>query len=596
MTYGRWIGENRATRIPRTHICLDTESLIAETAKGQTHSFRCAVTSVDTLNRDNETWTSAPVAVHDEPMSVWRLVTATAKAKHRTVLVAHNLGFDLRVADAFSCLPALGWSLEHLSLAPGSTWLTWRREGASLSMVDSMTWLPTSLANVGMAIGRAKRSLPQPEDAELNWVQRCVQDVEILRDAWLRIIRFLRDQDCGNWRPTGAGQSWSVWRHKHITHPIFAHDDLEMRTRERRAGWAGRAEAWRFGRQVDGPFTEWDFSCCYAQIARTHEVPTELVGELSNASLARVEKASASMRVLVECEVSTSVPTVPTSCEGRIVWPVGSFATSLWDCELSMALSHGAVVKPARAWVYRRAPALRQWAEWCLERVYAAPGEVDPVVRAVCKHWCRALIGRFGSRFGVWEAFGDGVGDGVGLYGFSDISSGSVGELLSVGGKSWVSMELRDHPLSAPQVMSWINAQARVDLWEAMNAAGLGSVLYVDTDSLIVDRDGDANLRQFGVPGLRPKARYQSLDILGTRRLIEDRELKAAGVSKGARRLSSTSWSAESWDSLQSSLKSGSPDSVRVVPRRVTFRVADGRRVRMTDGSSRPYEITSASA
>jgi hypothetical protein len=588
---GRWIPENRATRIPRCHIVLDSESVVTKADGGEVHSFRCAVTSVDRLSNSTGEWIASPLTVHESSADVWKTVTGACRPKTRTVLVAHNLGFDLRVCDAFTHLTALGWSVEHLSLAPGATWLTWKRQGATLSMVDSMTWFPTSLERIGRAIGRPKLPLPSPRAGTDRWRERCAQDVTILRDAWLRTVGFLRAEDCGNWRPTGAGQSWSAWRHKFNTHPILSHDDQEVRAVERRAGWTGRAEAWRFGRQTDGPFTEWDFQCCYAQIAQRCDVPTVLIGEMTDASLAKVQKAALRYAVLTDCNVRTATPIVPTANEGRVVWPVGSFATTLWENELELAVLGGAEVTVTRAWVYRRSPALKAWAEWVLSIIYGGADVVDPVVRVVVKHWARALIGRFGTRYSVWDAFGDSVGGGVGLGGFSDLDASSRGQLLEVGGKSFVSGALTDHPMSAPQVMSWISAQARVDLWGAMCGAGLENVLYVDTDSIIVDGAGDSALERCGVPGLRRKSRYQSLDILGTRRLVEDRKLKAAGVPAAARRVAQHTWSSESWDSLQRSLKTGSSASVRVVDRRVTLRDVDRRRRRRPDGSSVPYEV-----
>lgn len=588
---GYWIPENRSTRLPRTHICLDSEAVIEKSDHGETHTFRCAVTSIDRRGHKDDEWRVHSIRTHPDTRSLWEWVTVEAKPKERTVLVAHNLGYDLRITEAFSVLPDLGWQLGHFSLAPGATWLQWRRESSTLVMVDSMTWLPTSLQNLGIAVGRNKRPLPGRECASEVWIDRCVQDVEILRESWLRIIDWLKSEDLGNFRPTGAGQSWSAWRHKLMTHKVLVHDDEEVRAVERRAGWSGRAEAWRFGRQTAGPFTEWDFSCAYARIAQRCEVPVRLVGEMGNASLAKVRRASERYAVLLECRVETASPTVPADLEGRIVWPVGSFSTSLWENELQLALSHGARVEVGRAWVYERQPALAKWADWVLGLIEAKPGDIDPIVRTVAKHWARALIGRFGTRYPQWEPAGDARSDGASLLEGVHAGSGYRSQELEVGGRLWLSGPMVDHRLAAPQVMSWIVSQCRVDLWGAMNAAGLDHLLYVDTDSLIVDVHGDRHLAAAGIDGLRRKARHHSLEIVGTRRLIEDRQLKAAGVPRDARRVSSRVWSGESWESLQGALKRSGTGSVRVVERRVRLVDRDARRKRLPDGGSEPWRV-----
>src|SRR6266545_7463738 len=110
---GRWMPSNDSTRIPRTHIVLDTESSSVKVSGRTEHRFRCAVTSCDKMSRHGDTWLPTELQVHDGVLAVWEWVSARCKPKERTVLVAHNLGFDLRTTDAFVRLPATGWSLRQ---------------------------------------------------------------------------------------------------------------------------------------------------------------------------------------------------------------------------------------------------------------------------------------------------------------------------------------------------------------------------------------------------------------------------------------------------------------------------------------------------
>ena len=571
---------------------LDSEAKITKGPGGETHTFRVAATSIDRMSRKSDDWQATKLAVHDSIGALWDWVSDNCKPRERTVLVAHNLGYDLRICDALNALPERGWAIEALSLAPGSTWLKWRRDGATLEMVDSLTWLPMTLDRIGKLIGMEKASLPRSNAPERAWVERCTSDVAILREAWLRVVKWLRAEDLGNWRPTGAGQSWSAWRHRFMTHKILLHGDDEIRAVERKAGWTGRAEAWRFGRQTDGPWTEWDFQCAYATIAQERDVPTRLIGEMRNATAERVVRAAQRYGVLVECHVSTDAPTLPTFHDGRVVWPVGDFDTTVWADEVDMAVRHGATVTVSRAWLYHKEPALKAWADWTLGLIYDGYGDADPVVRTVAKHWSRALVGRFGTRFSTWTDYGRARQSTARLSGFSDYASGRSTQLLEVGGRAWVASGVSDHPLAAPQVMSFIMSQCRIRLWHAMNIAGLSNVVYIDTDSLIVNEAGSERLQAERMPGLRRKASYQSLDIMGTRRLVEDRQLKMAGVPSASRRLGPRTWAAETWDTLQGSISTGSADAVRVVERRVRIRDTDSRRRRLPGGGSEPWRIS----
>lgn len=587
----RWLKPNESSRLPRTHIVLDSEAVIEETASGTVHRFRCAVTTCDKLSRRNNQWQEPQYAEHHSPREVWEWITGRTSERGRTIVVAHNSGYDLRITEAFTVLPSLGWELGMVSLAPGATWCSWRNGKRSLSIIDSLAWFPTNLANIGKAIGMDKPTLPGPDDSETEWFTRCRADVFILRKAWLDTLEWLRNEDCGNWKPTGAGQGFAAFRHKHLTHKILIHDDQEVREYERQAAWTGRAEPWRFGSLQGGPFTEWDYRCAYATIAGDSFVPTRFRGEVINPHINYVRGGREHRKYLSCVQVETETPTVPCHSDGRIVWPTGKFDTVLWDNELRLAIENGAKVTITRQWSYDATPALQAWSEWCLGLVDNRSGDVPPIARVLAKHWCRSTIGRFGSRFPSWEPFGESRQATPRLSGYVDWDTKEVGQLLEVGSKAFLSLGVQDHPQSVPQVMSWIMAECRVRLWHAMEVAGFENVVYVDTDSLIVDTAGNERLRVAELPGLRRKSEYRTLTVLGTRQLVENGTLKAAGVPRGAVRTGQNTWSGEAWSSMAASLSEGDLASVRVRERSVTLRDTDGRRINSDGSISLPYRI-----
>jgi len=588
---GRKLTPNHASRIPRTHIVLDSEAIVTPDATGETHTFRCAVTSCDKMSRKTNDWLPPEYQEHNTSQGVWEWITDRAKPRERTVVVAHNAGYDLRITEAFSYLPQLGWTLGMFSLAPGATWTSWKRDSATLSCVDSLSWFPTTLQNIGKLLGMDKPTLPGVDDDPAVWLKRCRADVAILRRAWLDAIQWLRDEDCGNFKPTGAGMAFAAFRHKHLTHNIVTHNDNDLLNLERRAAWTGRAEPWRFGSQSDGPFYEWDYTCAYATIAAECNVPTQYLGPIDDIRPGWEPVASDRRAILCQVDVSTETPLVPCEKDGRIFWPVGQFSTVLWDHELRLLSEHGEHFQVSKAWTYRTAPALKQWAEWVLALVSGRTEVTTPIARIMAKHWCRSLIGRFGSRFPTWETYGVARNATPSLSGLIDSDTGETAQLLEVGGAAWKSAGVTDHPMACPQIMSWIMAESRVRLWHAIETAGRENVVYVDTDSLITTPRGSNRLECGGIPGLRKKAEYRTLDIHGTRRLIQNQQLKAAGIPRGAIRLGQNTWSAQSWNSLAVSLGSGQTGSVRVSDRSLTLRDKDARRIDAGMGRSTPYRI-----
>lgn len=590
-----YVGHNATTRVPRRFIWLDTEARQNETETGFAQRWRLAVTAFDDRDPHRRTVHETEWEVHRDPAELWAYVSSKTKKKTRTVLYAHNLGYDLRIAAAMIHLPALGWRCDLLRIDGRTCWMRWRRESATLMLCDSFDWLPIRLETVGGLVGVDKLPLPDHRGPDAEWVARCKSDVFIMREAMLRIIDWLELRDLGNWQPTAAGTAWSTFRHRFMDDRILVHGDEAARVAERRACWTGRCEAWRWGRVGGGRLEEWDMRRAYPTIARDAMLPVRLVGlhgPLSGPQLARLLLRRA---VLAEVEVTTERPLVPAEVEGRIAWPVGSFRTVLWDPELRLLEREGAQVDVRRAWSYATAPALSRWAKWVLSLSDGHRDGQDPILALVAKGWSRSLIGRFALRYPTWEPFGRAEEPGL------ELTKGHRGDdrepfrMLQVGHEVMIEEGTTDGRDAVPSIVGWIMSECRVRLWEAMVAVGLDRVLYVDTDSVIVrtrgpeDREHVAGL--LGRRGFTLKVHHRSLQVLGPHQLISGGELKAAGVPRGARMTAAGKWEALVWELLPTALSHGRADEVVIKGRSVVLRGTDRRRRHLANGRTAPVSL-----
>lgn len=588
-----WIAPNERSIIPRNYVTLDTEAKRVIENRRERQTFRCATIAWDRQSQRTKSWMPTEWQDFTSPTAMWDFIDGCVRTDERMVIVSHNAGYDIRISDALAQLARLGWSLEILTLGAKQTWAAWRREKQRIVWVDSLSWLPHALHKIGDAVGVAKRPLPDDSDDISVWFKRCQDDVAILRTAWMRVTQWLMDTNHGNWRPTGAGQCWQTYRHRYITHRILVHDDVDARIAERRAAWTGRAEAWQHGKLNRGPYTEFDMSAAYARIAQNHNVPTRLVGESHGGFVDAIERNNDKIALLSECTVTTNAPCVPTLHEGKIIWPSGTFQTTLWDNEARLVLQCGGKIVVHRQWVYRSHPALKAWADWILSMVDARKGSIDPVIRMVAKHWSRALIGRFGSRYSQWEYFGEAPTNDIAL-GWSRIEEdGPARRTLHVGDRVLMQSDVIEGRDAAPQVMSWIMAQCRVDLWHLMHHVGFHNVIYVDTDSVIVGPDALPRMEHLRGRHLVRKAKWRQIEILGTRRIILDGDLRAAGVATGAVRTGERSWQAEQFGGMIGSLSTGDAAGVTVTDRTVRLKAKDVRRHHLPDGATAPYVLGS---
>lgn len=586
-----YVRHNRVTRVPRNFIYFDSEANREVHGRGEVQTFRVAVAVREQRRNDNHGWAERQTGVFRTAAELWAWIDAHTTTKARTVCVAHNLAYDLRLTDGFAMLVSLGWELTDVRLDRGGTFAKWRRDGRTLVCMDSFAWLPTSLDRIGEMVEIPKLKLPDWEDTNDAWIERCTRDVDILATAGRRLVDWVRADDLGNWRPTGAGQSWSTFRHRFMAHRLLAHDDVDARAAERRAAWTGRCEVWRHGRPTGGPFAEFDYSAAYAHVGAECDVPTRLTGTSTTANREQVARLLERFAVLAEVTVTTDVPTLPARVDGKICWPVGTFTTTVWDTELALAIEHGATVKVERVWWYKREPALREFCRWVLHVLGPSGASFDPVIVAAVKHWSRALIGRFGARWSEWETIGRADRDGLGLSTVLDRVEGSTWRMLQVGRTLKRQSVEHDSADAVVSIMSWVMAEARVRLWRLVELAGAESVCYMDTDGLIVDREGAERLHAAHVPGLRQKGAWSTVELLAPRQIVLHGELRAAGVPKQSVRVGERTWEGEFWSGLSADLTASRADRVTIARRRVNVSGRDARRLHTANGGTEPIRM-----
>lgn len=534
------------------------------------------------------------VDYHD-PKALWVDVEAFCKTSGRTILWAHNLGYDVRITQAFDILPALGWRLTAHNIGKSGVWLEWRKDGKTLLMADSVTVFGQKLAKVGAYFGLGQIESPKDKDDDAAWLRRCRRDVEILQTAMLAYLQWLEEDDMGNWRLTGAAQSWATFRHKFLTHKMVVHDDEFALEAERRAMWAGRCEAYWIGELRGQVVHEWDFTQAYARIARDHPVPVRLLGPMPQAYDWRRIVDSAKSALLAKVRITTSVPVVPCEDDGRILWPIGTFDTVLWDVEIKAALDAGATVEVLQGWLYHLEPALKAWGDWIIGQLEAPEEECPTWQKVVLKHQSRALIGYMAMTHNTWEEFATVEESCVRRSTLIDLDKGTACDMIQVGHDVWVDGGRVESPSSMPMITGYVQAISRVQLWNVLKELPEGVALYVDTDSLLcTDKHSgvvQGVARKLGYDGLRLKRSWQGFTIRGPRQIITGDLARVSGVPRDARQRGKYTLVGEVWDSLPGSIHRGDPSSVVIRDRNWTITGRDNRRRNTGFGWTAPIRI-----
>lgn len=582
------------TRIPRTHFAFDCETQAERKHGRYAHRWVCGAAALGGLDGDDYWGNEYPVSFTN-PEHLWAYITGARMDGRLMVAWAHNLSFDLRVSEALRWLPVYGYALEAIVLEKTASWASFTSDHGALTVCDLHSWLPVPLAKVGAAVGRGRSKVKYATASTDSLVEHCINDTLITIEAVGEIVEYLAKNDAGSFRPTGSGQSHAMWRRRWMPKKtVLVHGDEVALERERVAMWTGRAEAWRWGK-LSGPLYEHDLNLAYCRIAAGSEVPVKLVQRAGRTPVQTYLEMAKRYAILADVTIETDIPTVPTSEDGRVFWPVGKFNTTLWNPELDLAIGAGANVTIHRIWKYLTAPALAPMAEYiigCLD----GGGEVPSrVVRVMLKHWARTLVGRCALRYREWDDFGSVGAMGLSLSTLFDADTGHMTDLLQVGYRVMELTDLAEADSSVPQITGWVMSQARAILWTVMRVAGLENLYYVDTDSVLVNAEGhrrlEANEIIQAAGHLLPKATFTNAQIYGPRNLVLEGERRISGVPKKAIRTGELSFDGEVWSGLRASLESKRHSEVTIMPRSFDVDDGDPRRLHVEQGYTLPFRL-----
>lgn len=593
-----WIRNNHQCRIPKRWIAFDTESKSRH--NGDTEIQSWAMGAAIRWRTDLKRPMPPETNVFNSAYDLWQWVTNYCRRGVRTVAWAHNLGYDVRIAQALDILPQLGWKLEWCNLDRNVSAMTWRSDRGTLVLADTWTWLPTDLGSIAPSVGLQKLTMPPHDARRWQWEKYCVRDAEIVYRVVSELIGYIKSEDLGNWQPTGAGMSYATWRHKYLTHKVLVHSDTNAIACERAAMHTGRAEAWKHGKLEDTTWIEVDMRNAYVTIAAECDMPVKLKYKTGAISLAQYDRLKSNYKCLCLCDVETDTPVVPYHNGTRTLWPVGRFNTYLWDTEINVLRDAGAHVSLRNCIVYTRAPVLQAWAVSVLSALRDPTESISPVVKTWLKHCSRALIGRLALRVTRWEEFGTNPMGDAHISHYTDMETGETHKLLHIGTQTFRSSARVEGKDSLPQVTGWIMAECRTRLWQAMIVAGLDEIAHVDTDSMLVSPAGLQRLQEhlgnsFG-QYWQVKGARRRVTVYGPRNYRWGPVRKAAGIPSKATETAPNVFTGEVWQGVAACLEQGMAGNVVIVPGTWSMKVSDPRRRDGVGAATLPYAVGVASA
>jgi len=554
-----YISHNKAAQIPSNCVWFDTETKQTKNEKQQDKHHLWFGYACYQRRLKGEKWEPEQWLRFDKIKPFWLWVTERARTKTRLYLFAHNGAFDLPVMNAFSELPKLDFELLNAIVDSGVliiTWCKWDYFGADLTVVDyekrksmkrkriaTIKFVDTiniwgmPLEQIGDSIQLPKLPMPKKTASRQKWDAYGKRDVEVIRQAVLKWFKFLRDNDLGGFAPTIASQAMAAFRHRFMKHPIFIDCNQDALDVARQAYLGARTECFKIG-HFTGEFYYLDFNSMYPSVMREHEFPCKLVGVYRHLNLKKLEEWRQYFDVIVDLDLQTNEAAYPLVHDDKLVFPVGRFSTLLCGPEFDYAMAHGHVTRIEAVAVYERAPLFKEF----VDAIYALRAEAkrrdDYVGDWLAKHLLARFYGKFAQRGRVFETIGTCDPDIIEVIPDKIYGSDKVVMIRRFGGLVQELKYESESRESFPAISAFITSYARMKLYAAICKAERVNCYYCDTDSLVVNAQGYANLKddldddKLGCLSLEKE--FKDLTIYGLKDYTFDNISRTKGVRANA--------------------------------------------------------------
>ena len=441
-----------------------------------------------------------------EISAFWEFVLSHCRNNQKLVVIDHNQDFDFRVLEGFTRLPALGFEMINL-IADGGKFIADYRfkkcppedsggkenctsdsKSYSITFLDTLNWFHTSLKKLGETVGIAKMEMPVETDSLDDWYTYCMRDVDVLRVTFETFLRFLKDGDFGNFGSTLAKQALNAYRHRFMDHPIEIHTNPKAIELERQSYFGGRTECFFIGKIDHEPLFKLDINSQYPYVMRNNLFPRKLIGFRHWLDEEYFSSIQGKHTFIADCVVETAVPCVPFRFNKRLCFPVGSFRTTLCEPEYRLALEECAKLTVKRIAYYETAPLFRRWVDEMYETRKRYRHDGNEQYQYFCKLLMNSLYGKFGQRTEEWLEIGDCDPAENYVRTYIDADTDEEHEIKAIGGKLLERSGWKEGFDTFVAVASFVTAYARTYLWKLIRRAGIETVYYMDTDSLLVNR------------------------------------------------------------------------------------------------------------
>ncbi len=493
---------------------------------------------------------------------------STLHDKRPMYFFAHNIGFDLRILEAFHELHYLGCESEPPIINDRTFIWKVKNIGQTLYFLDTANFAVQSVEQLGKDLGFEKMFIPSFDISDKELMTYCIRDCEVLEKFIIKYIQWLHNNDLGAFKVTLASQTMTTWRHKFMSVNVHIHNIKKFVDLEREAYHGGRTECFYIKKFVGEKSYYLDVNSMYPYVMANKELPTKFVKAYERIESKDVLRKAKDYYIISSVEINTDEPVYPFMYNNRLCFPLGRFNTTLHQSELLYAIKHNHVSKINLTAVYEKGYIARDYINFMADMKIAADKRGDKSERYFAKIAMNSWYGKWGQTDVNRDIYESTESDLIGRICFSNPKIKLYGQILEWFGTTVVETRQGETALSFPAIAGAVTAESRMHLWNYMKLAGLENVYYVDTDSIITNEQGYSALipsidsSRIGLLKLEDKTGY--LEIRGNKDYMFGSKNRTKGKSGKAKDIKKNLWEQVQFEGISQWFNIGGKSTVRI--------------------------------
>jgi len=522
-------------------------------------------------------------------------ITKVCVGKEMYYMVAHNVAFDVRITGIMKYLTTSGWERKSFILDKLNFMARYKKGATTIMIMNNQQLFNVSLRSLGESLGYSKLTVDFDTVDDTELMIYCRRDVDIMRVAWNLWYEYIKSNDLGNFKLTVGSQSFSAFRHRFMKEKIYIHTNDRAIELERRSYHGGRVECFFIGTYKDTKVYNLDINSMYPYIMSTQKLPTKLLKYYDQCPMDIFNHYRKTHAYIAEAVLEIPRPILPTTKEGRLVFPVGTIRGVFAKPELEYAASLGNLRSVYSVAFYSEEIVFKEFVDFFYKSRQQFKQSGNDQFAYISKILMNSLYGKFGQRITDFEKHGynKNVSDHAGTT--FDTTLGRIIKYRCIDGI--IEYETGEHEAndSFVAIASSITASARVYLSKLIAIAGWNNVLYCDTDSLFVNFKGYTRLKSIINPTALGKLKIEgisdSVSIFGNKRYRFGDKVRNKGIRSDARLVGVNTYEQEQFHGFLSGLGNLAPHSVVIDTVRKCLSSEYTKGIVTSSGRVRPFVV-----